>query len=238
MKQIGIYVLLFCSIFSTVSAQTFAFFRHGVQLNNNAVVNVSEFTTEDGAITIESGLEVRNLTTLNFMGVVTQHVIQKPQNGIISFCFGNCVFTNEDLTLETVVSSSNTTALHVYYASEAGKYGNTSVEYTVYSKLNPSETRKVTVNFNYNATRLNSLSGDMNSVRILHQGGRVQFAFQFPSENVYQLQLLDLTGKVLAETSTKNKSGNWVPDLKVSKGIYFLRVRANSTLSFSRKIVL
>lgn len=231
-------VYLAMAVFSVTEAQTFAFFRNGVQVANNSEITITDFTVEDGAVVLESGLEVHNLAPLQLRGVVNQHVVQAPDKGTISFCFGNCVLTNLDLSLEWDVDPGNLTALHVYLATAENDFTSTKVEYTVSPKMDNTDQQKVIVNFVYALNGISPVNMNGKAFVIVRDNGKSGFQYNFNSEKNRKIQLYNLTGQIIASNQISKRSGTWIPDRSLTKGIYLIAVKENNQTVLSQKVII
>lgn len=238
MKKIYASLVLSFALSAPAIGQTFAFFRNGVQLANDTEITINEYITEDGVVSLESGLEIHNLLAFPMQGVAAQEVIKAPESGSLSFCFGNCVLTNSNKSLETSVATTNTTSFHVLLATETNAFATSKVKYSVYPKINSSDIQSITVNYVYNSTSTQNTKSDLAKVILNQSNGIYNVYYSFGSVKERKIQLMNLTGQVVAQSVIQKQSGTWIPDCTMTKGIYIVAVRENGKVTFSRKLVV
>jgi len=226
-------------------AQDFAFYHNGVKLENNAEINVTEYTEENDGTTsnpeyneyFESNVVLHNESPMTINGAMTQEVILSPQSGYLSFCFGNCVLTNSFYTLETSVAPTNTTALHLTYFVPKNMYETVSAKYSVYNKLNPTVVTSVTITYVYtNNTAVNSVS-TTKDFNVYQTGDLLNVKFNISENGDYSVHLYSLTGSEIYSRNLSDVNGN-IKVAGLSKGIYFAKLKKGNQLIATRKVMM
>lgn len=245
MKRLYILFSSFIVLQLSATAQDFAFFYNGIKLDNNTEITVNEYIIEnDGTeqepdyyANFESNLELRNLTPMTINGGMIQEVLTRPQFGTLSFCFGNCVLTNDNYTLETSVAPTNTTALHLSYIVPKDMFETAKATYSVYNKLNPYEKVSVTVTYSYvNNTGLNTpLSAD--EFNVYQLGDMLNINYELKEIEPYSIHLYNLVGKEVFSQSLTTLSGN-VKVSGLAKGIYITSLRKGNQVATTCKVII
>lgn len=230
--------LLFCS--GSASAQSFAFFHKGIQLNNGDEITITKVVDDGmGKIIMESDLEVHNLTNSNIEGKMNQTVILAPEFGQISFCFGNCLLTNENAMLTTLVPVGTTTSAHLTFEVEVDKYATSKVKYTVSPQNSFEEGVSATVNYQYteSSSSINNsaLSGDRAS--ILQKDNNVEFVYDLGVNSFYKLVIYNSLGKIVTQKTLTENNGSL--DLSnLAKGVYIYSLNDGSKFIKNQKFIV
>lgn len=241
-------LLLMSAANAGLSAQSFAFYLEESKLNDDAEITVNKVAYEDNYgsdteplwyETFESGLSVHNLTQTTIASVGTQHVITAPAYGNLSFCFGNCVQTNADKTLECSISPTNTAALHVSFIVEKKSYTTAKVLYSVYNKFDNTDRCKVTVNYVYQTLDATVFPNTVSKFYTFQTGSELNLLYQFKTNDYRTLNITSLAGCDLGNFVLENTEGKLTIPLTLKGGVYIFTVRnRNHEIVVSSKIVV
>jgi hypothetical protein len=243
-------ILLFMLALGNLSlfSQSFAFYLNQTKLEDNAeiTVNAVEYTNYGSDSSpvwyalLESNLSLVNSSAMTINAVANQIVETTPTYGEISFCFGNCVTTNANKTLETAIAPTNTTALHLSFSAEKNFYTTTRVKYVVANKLDNSDKRTVTINYVYQeSTGITPISGRVNKFFTSQYGRNIVGNYQFDSAGGKLVRIATLSGRVTEEFRLENISGKFEIPVHFSSGIYLLTVSDDKAQTvLSRKILV
>ena len=221
-------------------AQSFAFFRHDVQLENNAEITATEFDPEGiewGSYIIQSEVELKNLTTDEIATTLTQTVLEQPTApGKLEVCFGgSCRMpTNEDVTFYGNVESGFHGGFHFAFRDlTLGEYTRIKVQYDVYPTDDPDDKTTLIIIYDYSEVGIKELSRNDN-VFVYSQNGRINFKFNKFSSDM-QLVMYNITGR---EIGTYNiNSEKFVLPETLSKGIYIYSLKEKGKVTCSGKYV-
>ncbi|NDV47185.1 T9SS C-terminal target domain-containing protein [Paludibacter sp. 221] len=242
MRKIITFFTLFILCTTFLSArQSLAFFRNGVQLENNAEITISDVVTEEfGSLVIESGLELKNISSQDVSATVTQTALIAPQAGTLSFCFDMCIPTNSDVEQTSSVSAnSEHPVFHMMYYIEEGAYSSPKIKYEAWDTTTPDSKIAVTVTYAYQeSTGLGDDVIGKNNLEVIQSGSTVKFAYSWANMGEYQVALYNITGRNVASFPLFDQEGVYqLPD-NLSSGIYIVSVKQNNRDILTKKFVV
>jgi len=250
MRKVLILSVLFLLVMSA-RAQSFMFYSGDQPLDDNAEITVSDYqvfmTNGDNTIlSMESGLQLKNITESDVQATVTQTILEGPTdgvNGYLSFCFMSCYTGNSDRTLNgSIGAGSFAPGYHDNFYVYQGIYNRIKVQYTVYLTGDASQTDKKTVTVTYvydenSITRLNTPEVKP-ELTVFQEGNRMEFSGSFAS-NTCQLEIYAMTGQKIAQhllTSAANET--FILPEKLTKGVYLCVIKQDKQTIISKKFIV
>ena len=253
MKTITFLTILFFSVTSMFS-QSIVFFQNDTQLENDAEITITEVTKENYGteeapswfLTMESELHLKNLTSQNINTEMRQIVLNPPSAGLLSFCFGLCTDTNEDLILPAnpadplnhiiITANSFYNSLHLCFIPELDMFTTAKVKYSVYDRFNPDDVYSVTINYNYTS---NSGIDDMltdKGFSVFQNGNNTVFKYMSGNANM-NLTVYNITGQIVSKHLLPN-SGDFILPEQLTKGLYIYSITEGNKQVFSQKFII
>ncbi|MDH6355252.1 hypothetical protein M2132_001590 [Dysgonomonas sp. PH5-45] len=236
-----IFTLFVASLFlggASISAQSLFFVRDGQRMADNAEITITEVEDDGfGGLAMESGVHCENTSIFPVNATMSQTVVTAPQAGELSFCFGNCVIGNNDISLNfsvpVGVSSGNP---HLSFLPEKGSYTQVKVIYKLYPESNTEESVTLTINYDYKDTQgINDDAISQRNVNVITAGGNTEFVYDFDKSANRRLAVYDVTGRVVYKTSLRNLSGS--QSVGLSKGVYFYTIEEGRNLVETNKFI-
>lgn len=194
---------------------------------------------------IESDLGLKNLTSNSFTVVVAQEVVEAPTTATLSLCWGNCTMENGNISKEHQIPASsagimceNNGGFHLNLSlMGVTEYQTAKVIYKAYDKANPSEAVTVTVNYEYNEQTTGISSATANQAVTVYQSGNIaELAYNFDSAATRQLNIYNVTGKLIASEMLVGANGTQT--LSVQKGLYIYSLTENGKVVATHKFVV
>jgi hypothetical protein len=240
MKKIIIICQLIGLLATPTFAQSFAFFKDGVQLSDNAEITISKTTFDEisGDLTLESGLQVRNLSDKSIESVINQEIIESPGAGEITFCFFTCLSVNEDRSQSaTFVAKSFYAGFHLYFYVLEGAYAKAKVKYEIFNKVSPRDKATLTITYIYdeNSSGINHPTSEKFS---MYQRGRDIIFNYSPESNVDQLEIYNTTGQRIYQCHLSRDVDTITLPIALSNGMYVYCVRNDKKVLSSQKMLV
>jgi hypothetical protein len=230
----------------TLSAQSLVFYRNNVPLENNAVFTASQTSFDEfDALTIESGLRVKNLTNEEINASLRRTVITSPSaesGAILSSCFGSCVANNIPFPPpQTGVVAANALTdplyLHLSLLLVEKKYTQAIVKYEIYPTDHPDDVSTVTVTYDYSRqSDLDEIKQHRNDIIAFQESDRLTFKYFFTEKNV-RLEMFNILGNKVGEYLL-NSEGTFILPEKLKRGIYVYTVKTNNKRLISKKMII
>jgi hypothetical protein len=244
MKKIFTFLIAITIFGGSLYAQSFAFFKDGEQLENNAQIIITEFDSEpiEGEnfvyISMESGLELKNLTETSIFTCFHQLVLEQPTGpGELTVCFGdNCnPPTNEEVTFQSDLEPGFDENFHLSYAAllPEGEYTRIKVQYDVFPRADPDDKATVIIIYDYSEVGIKELSRNDN-VLVYERNGQTVFKFNKMSPDT-QLVIYNITGREIGQY--KLNSEKFVLPKPLAKGIYIYSVKEKGKVTCTGKYV-
>jgi hypothetical protein len=233
MKKLSTFVLLlFCAAIA-VQAQSFAFFKDGEELPDNASYTASEVETFP-ILVVESGLELTNKTSGIVPVRISQTVLQAPvtDGAWLSLCFDQCYATNENQIVTGQLLAGFASLFHVYFNPVAGQNETVVVKYDVINVDNPFEKKTVTITYLYGTT---DVENPTKTANIAFFGKSVKYDFASVADR--RLQIFDLTGKCVSNIKLERISDT-INLSELAKGLYLYRLLENSNILKNSKFTI
>jgi hypothetical protein len=236
----------FLLLFATVTfAQSFAFVKDAVQLENNAEITVRNFTTTPvpGELEIPAGLRLKNLTDETLDTKMKQTVLSYEGTGdeLINWCFNVC--SNVPLTTTLLERTSMIAAnsfeenFHANLIVYPDEYASAKVRYDVYPQ-NIFEVITVTVNFIYDEnsqTGLNTL--EKNKINVYQKDKTVKLNY-FCNQTNAQLEIYNIIGKKVAQYHLNIGENQFSLYEQFPQGIYVYVLREDNKVIINQKFIV
>jgi hypothetical protein len=233
---------VFCSFIwlftASAFSQSFAFFQDGVQLPDNAEIEILDAVSDEitGDMLMESGISVKNFSANAIEATMSQSVITPPDAGEISFCFFTCINGNVNRSQTTTLpANSFFIGLHLYFYAIEESYTKATVRYEIFNQQSPEDKATVTITYNYND---HSSGIDYpvleNKIRISQNGKSIAFD-RSPEYNGSRLEICKITGQKIA-LYTLDDTGLFTLPRELEKGLYIFTFRSKKTTLSAHKI--
>jgi hypothetical protein len=240
MKKVLTLIFLFTYVW-TIQAQSFVFVKDGVELPNNAAIEVSDVETRP-LLEIKSGLELINKTGQILDIIVSQTVLVPPtgEGALLSLCFFECRTTNNDISIPGELPVNNTNEIESFVAEFYPKrdfYETVIVKYEVVNANNPSDKRAVTVTYKYtDGTDIKTPSSN-SAWRIYPNENQIIFDPQSIDNENLQATVYDITGQ---EKATQSIAGNQPVVLATAlrKGVYIVTLMDKGAIVGVQKCII
>jgi hypothetical protein len=225
----------------TIQAQSFVFVKDGVELPNNAAIEVSEVNTRP-LLEIQSGLELINKTDQTLDIIVSQTVLTPPYGlgAILSLCFFECMVTNNNISIQGELPVNYTSDIQRFVAEfypAKDIYETVIVKYEVENANNPSDKIAVTVTYKYTDGTDIKTPKSGRTLNIYQKGNEILFNVQTASKENLRLTVYDLTGQT--------KVAQIIPDAaqtavitNLEKGVYLVSLSDGNTIIFTQKFIV
>lgn len=221
--------ILLCML--QLQAQSLAFFRNGVQLENNAEVHEGTIIfnpQSDALAVINPQLKIKNLTAEDKPVTITQKVIQTPEGGVLNFYFAYLQQGNMDFTQQSIIRANS---IHPYF-SVSVKYGilidRAVAIYEAYPTDAPDE--KVVVTVYFYSTKKPNLTNDCEQTlpyQFYTETGMFRLNCNFSEAASLQLTVYSLSGQLLRSVDM-NAQDNI--SLTLPKGMYIFRLTESNNV--------
>ena len=228
---------------SSLMAQSFAFFQHGNQLENNAVITITEYDTQNmeeyGWLDMEADVELKNLTENTLFSCFAQTVLEGPigEGKLAVCCLGNCYPpSNDDEVHEGNAEPGDHFGFHLSFGGqvEEGEDERVKVQYDIYPKANPNDKTTVIIIYEYSATGgIKELSRNDN-VLVFSQNGKITFKFNQISPDM-QLVIYNITGREIGQYYVNSEK--FILPETLSNGIYIYTLKEKGKVSYTGKYV-
>jgi hypothetical protein len=246
MKKI---ITLYCGLFMlsiTSFAQSLVFYRDNVPLANNTEFTASQTSFDEfEALTIESGLRVKNLTNETIAASLRRTLTAPPSaesGAILNSCFGSCVANNmlfpppQTGVVEAGVFT-DPAYLHLSLLLVEKKYTQAVVTYEIYPTDRPDDVSTVTVTYDYNKqSGLDEIKQHEGDIIAFQEGGRLSFKYFFTEKNL-RLEVFNIVGNKVGEYQL-NSEGIFILPEKLRQGIYIYTVKTNNKRLISKKTII
>jgi len=248
MKKVLILGILFMLI-TSAKAQSFMFYRGDQPLDDNAEFTVSDYkvafvTADDFTIlSMESGLELKNITNRDVQATVTQTILEAPSDalyGYLSFCFLMCTTGNSNKTMTgNLPANSFSVGYHSNFYVYQGIYNRIKVKYEVYLAGNVADKKTVTVTYVYDENSISQLKNpNLNPVfNVFQEGEQVKFNYSFDS-NDCQLEIYNVTGQKVAQHLLTSGTDVFTLPEKLPKGIYLCTIKNRKQTVAVQKFII
>ena len=219
-------------------SQSFVFFHHEEELENNAVVEITKLDPEYleiGMYYFESGIEIKNTKEETISAKMTQKILEYPTNpGELEFCFGMCYNGNKDAESNYDVPSGFLSGFHLSFGRmEEGKYTSIKVQYDVFPISNPEDKTTITIIYDYSESGISKLN-QYENISVFNQNGKVCFDFNQIRSGM-QLVIYNITGTEIGHYDIDSKLFMLPETLK--KGIYIYAIKEKGKVNHSGKYV-
>jgi len=249
MRKILILSAMFLLI-TSAKAQSFMFYRGDQPLEDNAEYTVSDYdvfmTGDDYVIlSMESGLELKNITGNDVQATVAQTILDGPldgENGYLSFCFQECTTGNNNKTMSGLITANSfSIGYHTNFYVYEGIYNRITVKYEVYlaTGIGKPNLKTVTVTYVYDANSTAQLNKtDITpALNVFQEGDQVKINGAFGSNNC-QLEVYNLMGQKLAQHLLSSADGTFSLPEKLTKGVYICVIKNGKQTAAMQKFIV
>lgn len=228
--------ILFISLLATISiatkSQSLEFVYNNGVLANNAVVNITNFTSDD-----EVGVEMvfnallQNKTSKDVKVIVRKSEISVPAGSTNTFCTGLGCYTTSASAEYTIAANSNDPLFHCLFSPVAPSTA--TIKYTASVSGSLGDEVSVTVNYQYAPTGIKEVGIQL--LNVIQQNN--SFAIQYESNNDIFLKIIDLSGREKARYTLPVGSNKYNLDIQLSKGAYLFVFENNKGNKIAKKII-
>jgi len=247
MKKIFTLCFLLAALSIAAQAQSFAFFRNGAQLENGAVVTVTNYTPTliPSELEIPAGLSLKNITNASSEVRVRQTILEYTGSGdnLINWCFNVC--SNVPVTTTTLDRTSVIAAnsfeenFHANYIVYPGEWTSISVRYDVFVANATFADMSIIVNFVYDQnSQPSSLEGIKASSCFSFSQNDGKLSFNYTIGSNMTLEIFNITGEKIVQHQLIATDNQFILPEMFHKGIYIYAVKYNNTAIVTRKFIV
>lgn len=238
MRKIFISIALLAGFIAALSAQVVIKVGDAI-LDNNATVDITDFTPEDGTeeMVFEGMVINQSATTINVIGKITKQ--EMIGDGFFFLCFGLCMEPNVSVSPVVEVGDEGE-GLSLHYKFPVSNEGHTGAfTFSCFPESGAPGTELATVNINFKykggGTGLTNIG--LGRIALIQSGNTCTFQYNSNGKRL-ALEVYNLLGVKVFTSQLPAGSGSYTLPVRLQRGVHIFRITEGGKPAFVQKYLI
>ncbi len=239
MRKIFISIALLAGFIAALNAQVVIKVGDAI-LENNATVDITAFTTEDGTeeMKFEGMVINQSATPINVIGKITKQ--EMIGDGHFALCFGQCMGPNVSVSpiVEALDGEGETLSLHYQFpVSNEGHTGAFTFSCFPESGAPGTELATVNINFKYKGGGTGLTNIGLGRIALIQSGNTCTLQYNSNGKRL-ALEVYNLLGVKIFTSQLPTGSGSYTLPVRLQRGVHIFRITEGGKPAFIQKYLI
>lgn len=239
MRKIFISIALLAGFIAALNAQVVIKVGDAI-LENNAIVDITAFTTEDGTeeMKFEGMVINQSATPINVIGKITKQ--EMIGDGYFTLCFGQCMGPNVSVSPPVEALDGEGEGLSLHYKFPVSNEGHTGAfTFSCFPESGAPGTELATVNINFKykggGTGLTNIG--LGRIALIQSGNTCTLQYNSNGKRL-ALEVYNLLGVKVFTSQLPAGSGSYTLPVRLQRGVHIFRITEGGKPAFVQKYLI